>query len=580
MVAPSPAERGKSREWIYDEGKRLGAEPPARPVTRVVEPPTADFPPNIPVKVDQWVDWSQYIRVFGVRYAEVRSPDDVVAVCNWAAQNNWKVRAVGESHNWSPILLSPGMEANPSVMLIDMSQLNGRNVSLENGTPYATFGAGVTMDAASAYLASVQTGTSPQGYAFPHLPAPGNLTLGGVLAIGGHGTAVPQGGSGSDGLFGGLSNLITSITAVVSDASQPGSATYSLMKFSRRDSQIAAFLVHLGRAVITEVTMRVVPNYYLQLTPLFPKASDLFASPAQPLPVDALTNLLDKYGRVEVLWFPFTDQTFAQCNEVVPNEILPQVTDPYAKYPFMNDVGPTENAAIKSALVTKPDWTPYFTEGELIITKANVTGGFNGIARNLELYLKDTTLQVQLFGWVLQTPRALVQQVASDFFTQLQTMIKQYAANGQYPVNGAMEIRLTTVDEPDSTGVTDPAPAALAATHPVNPLDPTIDTVIWLNVGYITGTPGAFEFFTALEAWLIKAYGSNSPNYLRPEWSKAFAYTSSGPWTNTATLQYIRDAYSQSTDGTFSFDWAAETLSEYDGANLFTNPFLTQLFST
>ncbi len=376
-----------------------------------------------------------------------------------------------------------------------------------------------------------------------------------------------------------MSNLITSITAVVSDASRPGSTTYSLVTFDRRQSQIAAFLVHLGRAMITEVTMRVVPNYYLQLTPLFPQVTDLFASPSQPLPADAFTNLLDKYGRVEVLWFPFTDEAFAQCNEVVPNEIPPQVTDPYAKYPFMNDVGPLENSFIKATLKAKPDWTPHFTDNELAMTKTHITGGFNGMARNLELYLKDTTLQVQLWGWVLQIPRAVVQQVTSDFFTQLQAMITQYAGNGQYPVNAAMEIRCTTVDDRTSLGVADPAPAALAPTHSVNPLDPTIDTVIWLNVGSVTGTPGAFDFFTALEAWLIKTYGSGSPNYLRPEWSKAFAYTSSGPWTNTATLQYIRKAYSQSTDGTFTFDWAAETLSEYDGANLFTNGFLKELFS-
>ncbi len=176
MVGPSPAERGKSREWIYDEGKRLAAEPPARSVTRVVEPPTSDFPTNIPVKVNEWVDWSEYIRVPGVRFAEVRSPEDVVAVCNWAAQNNWKVRAVGESHNWSPILLSPETQPSPNVMLVDMSQLNGCTMSPKNGIPFATFGAGVTMDAgiglsrepADRYVAAGLRLPAPAGAGQPH----------------------------------------------------------------------------------------------------------------------------------------------------------------------------------------------------------------------------------------------------------------------------------------------------------------------------------------------------------------------------------------------------------------------------
>ncbi len=84
--------------------------------------------------------------------------------------------------------------------------------------------------------------------------APGDLTIGGVLAIGGHGTGLPTAterppaGSG----FGTLSSLVTSLTAVVWSAA---AGRYVLKTFTRSDPDIRAFLVHLGRAFVTEVTM-------------------------------------------------------------------------------------------------------------------------------------------------------------------------------------------------------------------------------------------------------------------------------------------------------------------------------------
>jgi FAD/FMN-containing dehydrogenase len=50
---------------------------------------------------------------------------------------------------------------------------------------------GATIDALMNFLErqSGGKGAAP-GYSFPHIPATGNLTIGGVLAINGHGTAI------------------------------------------------------------------------------------------------------------------------------------------------------------------------------------------------------------------------------------------------------------------------------------------------------------------------------------------------------------------------------------------------------
>ena len=124
----------------------------------------------------------------------------------------------------------------------------------------------------------------------------------------------------------------------------------------------------------------------------------------------------------------------------------------------------------------------------------------NGTARDLEIYLKDTTLRVTLFGWALQIPRAEVQQVASQFYET-----GQHDARGmpEWPGSTRSTRRWRSAARPIDRVDALPAgasPPALAATHSVAPDDPTLDTVIWLNLGTITGTPGANEFYTELES--------------------------------------------------------------------------------
>ena len=57
---------------------------------------------------------------------------------------------------------------------------------------------------------------------------------------------------------------------------------------------------------------------------------------------------------------------------------------------------------------------------------------------------------------------------------------------------------------------------------------------------------------------------------IRPEWSKGWAYTAVGPWTNGAVIKNVGNSYA-------GFQDAADTFHRYDAANLFSNPFLDQL---
>lgn len=582
-----PIDSKPTRDWLLDKGREVGGPtPPSTAPTATVTPgePPSGFPSNLTVSRVTFTDWSTYISVPDVLMARVENPADVVDVCNWAVANGHTVRAVGHSHNWSPLVLAHDTAPGAKIMLVDTSKLDSCSFEPSSGNLLATFGTGITLDAASKQLEGFDNGGAglAPGYAFPQLPAPGNLSLGGALAIGAHGTVVPSGVAGENTLLMScLSNLVTAFDAVVTDPTGSDPHTYAIRHFERDETDSAAFLVHLGRAFITSVTLLVEPNYYLQLHCLFPDATDLFAAPGTP-PKSGnpqFASLLDDYGRIEVLWFPYNTGTFVQCNRRQSTKNDDQVDGPY-NYPWMNDITATENWLIKQALFHEPSLTPKFTEGEYWLAKWHEHGVvLNGTARDLEIYLHDTTLKVTLFGWALQIPRAEVQDVASRFFQQLRSMLARYEQQGVYPINAAAEIRCNTVDQMGAVPWNDAPPPALAATRSVAPSDEALDTVIWLNVGTITGTPGSNEFYTELETWILETWGNETPDRLRPEWSKAWAYTENGPWTNAAVLDRIRSSYNQPAAAPFTMDWAADTLAKYDGAGLFTSPLLDTLFA-
>ena len=125
-----------------------------------------------------------------------------------------------------------------------------------------------------------------------------------MLAIGGHGTCIPAKDEplAEFASFGSVSNSVVSLKAVVWDQAR---SKYELKEFTRDNAESSAFLVHVGRAFISEVTLQVPRNRrlrcqsYVNVT-----AADLFPLRARQ---KYLQPFLDLCGRVEVIWFPFTE---------------------------------------------------------------------------------------------------------------------------------------------------------------------------------------------------------------------------------------------------------------------------------
>ena len=140
------------------------------------------------------------------------------------------------------------------------------------------------------------------------------------------------------------------------------------------------------------------------------------------------------------------------------------VASPY-NYPFADHVPDSLQKFLTMLLNGIPSVTPLFGEMAASVT-ANGLDGKNvigqsvyppsrdiwGPSENTLLYIQDTTLQVTANGYALQMKKSDVQQAVSDF-TKFSSLLASYEAQDKYPVNSAVEIRVTSLDSPQGVTV-------------------------------------------------------------------------------------------------------------------------------
>ena len=92
----------------------------------------------------------------------------------------------------------------------------------------------------------------------------------------------------------------------------------------------------------------------------------------------------------------------------------------------------------------------------------------------------------------------------------------------------------------------------------------------------IPGTPSSNEFYEAMETWAYSHY-TGSYAAIRPEWSKGWAYTSAGPWTNSTMLSSTIPAGVNVGQAQDNFQVASAAFDTYDPHRVFSNSFLNTL---
>jgi FAD/FMN-containing dehydrogenase len=535
--------------------------------------PPPNFPAAISVYQQAYQNWAGMIVIDNIWTCAPASPAEVVTLANWAYANGYRLRARGMCHGWSPLVLPAG-NTGAGYVLVDTTQYLA-SVAVTAGAPATvTAQAGVTMDALTTALAAA-------GYGLCAIPAPGDITLGGALAINAHGSAIPAAGETplAGQTYGSLSNLVLSLTAVVWSST---AGQYVLQTFQRDDPDIRAFLAHLGRAFVTQVTLQVAASQNLRCQSWVDiSAADLFAPPASA-GSNSLASYVDGAGRVEAIWFPFTGTPWLKVWSITPSKPLlsVEVSGPY-NYSFTNSVTSAENEFFDEVATGDVAGTPAFegTAMALVDTGLVFTGTWDiwGQWQNVLRYVEPSTVRIVEAGFAVITSRANIQRVVSDFYAQYTSRLEYYAGLGQYPMNGPVEIRITGLDQVSDVAASGAQSPILSSVRP-RPDQPDWDVAVWLDMGTLPVTSGFSQFYADMESWIWGHY-TGSYGCVRPEWSKAWACTSTAPWTSTAilgtTIPAAVSAGQASGDG-----WAAaiSILAGFDPGSVFSNPFLDTLF--
>ena len=543
------------------------------------------FPQDIPVSKETFENWCQMITVPDVWTCVPKSEGDVVRVCNWAASAGYRVRARGIMHGWSPLTIAAA--DGPSVMLVDMTGLKTiRRPTPGTGDQLAqvVVQTGATMDALMNVLEYSGGGPPDLGFGFPHIPAPGHITVGGALAINAHGTGVPT--PPNDALptaYGSLSNQVLACTAVVT---LPGSDAYAAHTFTRGDTDAKAFLTHCGRALLLNVTLEVVKNYNLRCQSSFPPTATLFAAPTgNTPPPGSVGACLNASGRVEVIWFPFSDNPWLKVWTVAPTKPAgsAQVFAPY-NYAFSDDLPPWLTGLLKQVLGGSPEFTPDFCRGFAGFAALMAAPDIWGASKNTLLYVRDTTLRVTANGYAVLMQKQQVQQAVADVTNQFAKMVDKYHDMKLWPINSPLEIRVTALDDPSKVG-TASAPAAQSPVISSLSVDPIVrehawDVACWIDVLTIIpdGDPQkAYEFYAEFESWIHHHFADGFR--VNPEWSKGWAYTAErGAWTNETIIDAARQTFTDGRSADDDWSWEQQALDKYDSAGLFFDSFLERLF--
>ena len=537
-------------------------------------PPPPNFPAGIDVFPQAYRNWSGEISIDAIWTAPATTPQDVVTLANWAHTNGWRIRARGMKHNWSPIGVDPDATCDTPMLLVDTTaHLTAVSVDSSASPPTVTAQTGID-------LLSLHTALQAVGLGLTNCPAPGALSLGGALTVNGHGTSVPAVGEQLQPghTFGSLSNLLRSVTAVVWD---PALQAYALRTFARSDPEMAALCVHLGRAFLVEVTLQVGANSRLRCESYRSyTAAELFAAPGSGSTGKTFSAFLDESGRVETILYPFTENPWLKVWTVTPEKPFwsREVSAPY-NYPFSDNIPADVSALLQQIVSGDVSLAPAFGTTMAIVTDAGLTATLSwdlwGWSKDVLLYIQPTTLRVAECGFAVSCARADLQRVLSEFHQKYLSMQQAYRDRGEYPMNGPVEIRVTGMDRPEDCLVPGAQVPLLSAARPWTG-HPEWDCVIFFNILSVPGTPVSARYYAELEEWFY----ANYPSYagVRVEWSKGWAYTEAGAYTNELTLgARIPASFTQGMAQDAGFRAAVGMLDAMDPHRVFSTKFLDRL---
>jgi FAD/FMN-containing dehydrogenase len=199
-----------------------------------------------------------------------------------------------------------------------------------------------------------------------------------------------------------------------------------------------------------------------------------------------------------------------------------------------------------------------------------------GASKDVLLYVRPQTLRVTANGYAILTRRRDVQRVISEFVGRYRQVVARYRAEGLYPLNMPVEIRVSGLDHPRDIGVDGAQPALRSALSPRRD-HPEWNVAVWLDILSFPGTQAANRAYRDIERWVFANY---RPPYatVRPEWSKGWAYTERGAWTNRRMIaRTLPHEFRVARPRDRAWDSAVRALDRLDPHGVFTSPLLRSL---
>lgn len=539
----------------------LGADP-ARAST------PSRFPAGIEVGLTNFKNWCGAIDVPKLWTCKPESAHDVVRVVNWARRHGWKVRAKGSMHGWSPLTVTADTVSRSKIMLVDTAHLRHLSLDHHDG-PRLHAGAGATM-------LEILTHLQRHGLGWTSVPATGDPTIAGALTIGAHGAALPAAGEqrAFGHTYGSLSNLVMSMTAVVWDERHH---EYRLRTFHRHEADVGALMVHLGRAFITDVTMRTGVEQPLRcVSYLDIPLNELMAAPGSR--GRTFESFIEQSGRVESIWFPFTESPWLKVWSVAEKKPKSSrhTLGPY-NYVFSDAVAEPISAPVDELVKGSSSGTIAFSQAEYDAAVVGLTAldayDLWGPSKDTMLYIASSTLRFDENGWGIACRREDIQRILHMFSGFYQSLLADYQAAGRYPMNGPVEVRACGIDDPNDVAMPGAQSSALGSTAP-RVDHPEWDAVLYVNPLTLPGTAGEYRFYRAIEQWLVNTFDGTWAA-ARPEWSKGWAFSDSAAWADQAMLRHrIPKIVNAGRHRDRGFTWAQARLDALDPHRVFGNGFL------
>jgi UDP-N-acetylenolpyruvoylglucosamine reductase len=347
-----------------------------------------------------WTNYGQNLTAHPVRYEEPSTAEEVQSLVKEAKEAGQKIRVVGDSHSWSPLV--PTNE-----MMISTANLN-RIISVEQDPPSITVEPGVT-------VAQTLNAYSEHGVTLPMNVDVPPITIGGAVSVGANGFSRH---------WGTYSEFVSAIEFVDGQG--------AIRTLTRKDNpsiwRAAACSLGLW-GIITKITLELVPMFNVHVsTTNVPKEQAL----------EQMGEIFNSHDYAQFFWFPFTDDIQVQVSDV---------TDEPSNWTPKDDLRKDLNGwleagashLISSVLLKFPAATPMFTnlafkhlhEGDFVMLQSdNVMLG-----KWIDYMYPNENISVSF-------PCDEGCEAGREAWMMASDLVDEFAAVNKFPVNLEMNARI------------------------------------------------------------------------------------------------------------------------------------------